>query len=438
MSTKLIFLAIIITLSYSGLCRAENENDYFSKENSIITENTLSKESTAPAEEKKTIALSGEFTSAAINSILTSSSTSNSLYTFSVCNLFLDARLKKMMKVFANMEIDNISQTNTTTTFWRELFFDFNYENKAYFRTGKQVLQWGRCNLWNPTDFINIEKKPFIRKIGYREGTYGLKAHVPFGTKYNFYGFIDTEGAAKSEDASLALKFEFMAGNTEMAFSSWLKNNKSPAYGYDFSSRLFHIDLLGEISVSKDDIQDRLIEESGVISTTRNTNDWAPQASFDMTKFFDLGNFTKRISVTNEFFYNGRGYNDNIFGDNRTYTFAKPIVTVTPLGLVTETTGTKARFFTANNLYSQNYYSKYYDAVFVSVGRFIVTDMTLNLNYIKNLCDTSGVLSTGVTYTNLNDFTLGLLVDSVLGSPNEEYTLPNEKFDVQLTLGITF
>ncbi|MCB4790272.1 MAG: hypothetical protein LHV68_00115 [Elusimicrobia bacterium] len=423
---RYIIVSFILT-SFSFCCFAENENEYFSNPDSMITENTSSKNPPLLKEEKKSIGFSGELTSAMINNVLLSSSTTDSLYTFTVCNLFLDARLKNMMKVFANIEIGINSQTNATTTYWRELFFDFNLDKKVYFRTGKQVLQWGRCYLWNPTDFINIEKIPFIRKIGYREGTYGVKVHVPFGTKYNLYSFIDTNGANKSEDASGAFKFEFLCGNTEMALSTWLKSQKSPAYGYDFSSRLFHIDLLGEISVSKDDISDRMIEENGVLRTGRLNGQWSPRASLAMTKYFDLGNFNDRISVTNEFFYNGTGYTDDVFGDNNIYSFSG-----TPIS------GTKKMFFLASGLYSQNYYSKYYDAVFISVGRFIVTDMTFNLNYIRNCNDNSGILSSGVTYKNLSDFSFGLLVNSFIGEQNREYSILNTKFDIELTVGITF
>jgi hypothetical protein len=100
---------------------------------------------------------------------------------------------------------------------------DFNLKNKIYFRTGKQVLQWGRCYLWNPTDFVNIDKQTFLTRIGYREGTNGIKLHIPFGTKYNFYNFLNFTDAQEFGDQSLASKFEFLIENTEMAFSVFTK-----------------------------------------------------------------------------------------------------------------------------------------------------------------------------------------------------------------------
>ena len=160
---------------------------------------------------EKTTRLSGEITSAVIHSEV-NASTSSQLAAYVLGNLFLDVRLKNDIKAMVNLEASYIGSSKTTLVNIREFFFDFNIRRKAYFRTGKQVLQWGRCYFWNPTDLLNVEKKSFIQKIGYREGAYGIKAHIPFGTQYNIYGFIDTGNAQESRDAAVAGKFEFLAG----------------------------------------------------------------------------------------------------------------------------------------------------------------------------------------------------------------------------------
>jgi hypothetical protein len=47
---------------------------------------------------------------------------------------------------------------------------------------------------------------------------------------------------------------------------------------------------------------------------------------------------------------------------------------------------------------------------FYCVSRFIITDLTLNMNYIHNFNDSTGALSAGVNYKNLSDFTAGCLL----------------------------
>jgi hypothetical protein len=158
-----------------------------------------------------------------------------------------------------------------------------------------------------------------------------------------------------------------------------------------------------------------------------------------MSKGFRLGNFNDRLRVGGEFFYNRPGYKKHFFDDSTVYPFRIPLVTHDASGTaVALPAGTKAGYLLGNNLYTMNYFSRYYGALFTSVGRFIVTDMTLNMNYIRNFDDGTGILSTGVTYTNLSDLTLGLLVNTFTGPRNGEYTYLKVTYDVQLTAGVSF
>jgi len=382
-------------------------------------------------EEKKTIGFSGELTSV-MEEVVYSSSTADPLNSYILGNLLLDARLKNGVKAFANLETSYYPSLHQTTSTLREVFLDFNINDRVYFRTGKQVLQWGRCYLWNPTDLVNVEKKPFIPKIGSREGAYGVKFHVPFGTGYNIYGFLDTGNADTGRDLGGALKFELLTGRTEMAFSGWAKRNRRPVLGYDLSSRLGDVDIAGEVSVARRDNGRFIRYNNGVLETFMNDKEWATKAAVDFSKGFRVGNFNDRLNVTTELFYNQIGYAQSPFRDKMNYNFSGPLALLYPTG------GTKRVFLLGNGLYDPNYLSRYYGAVFASVGRFIITDMTLNVNYIRNLNDDSGVLSTGVTYKNMNDFSAGCLVNAFLGPADGEYTFSGAKLFAQLTAGVSF
>ena len=429
---KICVLAVLLLVA-AGVCFSEeviDENEMFSS-SGIVTQAATS----APAPEaKKTIGFSGQFTSVT-EDVGVSTASRDSLNSYTVSNVFLDARLKNDIKAFANLEANYQPQSKTTEFDLREMFFDFNIEHRVYFRTGKQVLQWGRCYLWNPTDLINVEKVPFIRKIGYREGAYGMKFHIPFGAEYNIYGFLDTGNALSPDDLGGALKYEFLTGRTEMAFSCWAKNNFNTVYGYDFSSRLDDVDILGEFAVSKGDNVLRMTEENGALVARRDNDDYAPKASVNFSKGFRVGNFNDRLTVSTEFYYDRLGFDENIFKDNNVYPFASPVYLSGNTFLIG---GTKKEFLLLNGLYNPDYLSRYYGAMFITLNRFIISDMTLNLNYIRNFTDGSGVLSTGVTYTNINDFTVGLLLNSALGDANGEYTFSKVIYDVQLTFGISF
>jgi hypothetical protein len=433
---KILMCAIVLSVVALRLVYGEeviNENELFSNPQTDIVVPAPGIAATS-AEEKKTVGFSGEITNAWIG-VLSSRGAKTSLYTYTVANIFLDARLKRDSKVYANMETTYLSQTKLTEVALRELFFDFNIRRSVYFRTGKQVLQWGRCYLWNPTDLINVERVSFVRKIGYREGAYGLKMHVPFGTKANIYGFLDTGNAPNAEDVGGAIKYEFLVGNSEMAFSGWSKAGYHPVLGYDFSTRLGTFDWAGEATVSKGENRTRIIADQGTLSLTRRDEEISPRLSMNFTKRLRLGNFKDRITLIAEGYYNHAGYDENQFDDGDNYSFVSPTIGFAGLPL---TSGTRKDYILGNNLYLTNEFSRYYAAFLGSLSRFIITDMTLNVNVLQNASDGSGIISTGVSYQDINDFSAGLLINAAYGQPNREFTYANQSANIQLTFSLAF
>ncbi|NLM26368.1 MAG: hypothetical protein GX208_09695, partial [Firmicutes bacterium] len=68
-------------------------------------------------------------------------------------NLFLDARPDPNYRVFANVQV-NYGQG----IYLSELFSDFNYQDKIFFRGGKQTINWGVGYFFSPADVINVGK----------------------------------------------------------------------------------------------------------------------------------------------------------------------------------------------------------------------------------------------------------------------------------------
>lgn len=356
---KILFLIFIVFVCLNTYAQEKiDENALFP--NPEIGIGTI--DNKPPEEEKKSVGFSGEITSVINNN------QNNQLSSYILGNFLIDARLKKGTKGFTSIEAKYSAESDTTDFTLKELFLDFNIKNKVYFRTGKQVLQWGRCYLWNPTDLVNIEKKTFEKKIGAREGAYGIKMHIPFGTKLNIYSFIDTWKAQDIDSTAVTSKVEFLVGNTEMAFAVWGKKGFKPVYGYDFSTRLFKIDTYGELAASQ------------------SRDKWDSEASIGFNKSFDFRDVNDRITTRCEFYYN----------------------------------------------------TNHYAALFTSYKKFIISDLTLNMNLMGNLDDHSSILSSDVNYQDLTDFNIGLTVYSYLGPPNREYTPSGNGASTQLTVGIVF
>ncbi len=256
---KFIFAILTISTFFLNPSFASDpsvdENAMFSDTSSITSSKDIVDNKTISEKDQKSVSLSGQIVDANIGNFnrdwFDDLHRSNlQLSTFVLGNLLLDIRLPQGAKAFANLQTEYIPLDSAVMVSLQELFIDGNLKNHVFLRLGKQVLQWGRCDIWNPTDLINVEKKLFIQKIGYREGAYGIKLHIPFGTTYNIYGFLDTREASSIDSIAAAGKFEFLIGGTEMAFSMWDKKYCHPVFGYDFSTRLVGLDLTGELAVS--------------------------------------------------------------------------------------------------------------------------------------------------------------------------------------------
>jgi hypothetical protein len=228
-----------------------------------------------------------------------------------------------------------------------------------------------------------------------------------------------------------------------MAFSLWDKKSFHPVAGYDVSTRLLGLDILGEVSVSNGANTFSLGERNGVLVRAKS-DDWQTKACVEIGRQFDFFNFPRALTVTGSFYYNGPGYGDNFLADTSLHPFEgggllSPIFSQGTWGTsTTPRQETKRDFFMNNNLYEQHNFSKYYAALFTSVGRFFMTGLSSQLNAVYNLQQNSMILSGGVTYTSLNEFFTGILLSGYIGKENTEYTFQNQALTVQVTAGLTF
>jgi hypothetical protein len=424
-----------------------DENELFADTTTLSRQKDLvdsSKVHVQDATERKTTTISGDITAAATGVALRDYMhghhvTDTYLASLLVGNILLDARLLNNVKAFANCEADYSASSDTIGVSLREMFIDANISKQVYFRAGKQVLQWGRCFLWNPTDLINVEKKPFIEKIGAREGTYGLRVHAPFGTKVNAYSFVNLQGVDRADKIAGTVKLEFLTGGTEMAVSLWGKNNRPPVAGYDFSTQAFDINIYGEASISNGSNTPKMKEKNGILSIDTAMTGWNPRVSLGASRFFDFFDIHDGITVGVEAFYNGDGYKDNIFRDNKYYKFHDSVTFFVPKGPSMKLgMGDKKTFLLANNLWDPNYHSQYYVAVFTGISRFLLSDLALNLNAIANVEQGCGILSGSFSYTTLSNLTLGITIDGYLGGENTEYTFSKSAMDVRVTARLAF
>ncbi len=432
------------------------EDEFFGSAPVEATQGTAEKKNSAEDIEKERVGLSGilqgtgsyTMTRDFVQGI--SGASDNTLSNVMMGDFLVDARLQKSFRAFVDLNVSYLtggaplvhdfmtvptppakptpfllSENQTTFLDVKEFFVDFNAANTVYFRAGKQVLQWGTGYFWNPTDLINIEHKSFTNLTALLDGVFGLRSDVVFAREFHLYTFLNLNAIQDITDVAFAARSEFLVGTFEFGFSGWFKSGKIPVFGVDLTSPLFwSLNLTGEASFSWGDNQ-KMLDADGVTTSTIR-GQLVPKVDVGLSRSFDAFDVQDRIMVEVEFFYNGAGYDVNMFQK----------LSLNPTGLATF----------LGSYYQPGYYGKYYAAFFITVSKFIVSNMTLTLNGLTNLSDSSGIGLIGLAYDPVNNFELSLQLGSYLGPNNSEYTssptstygLSNNMFFVILGAKVSF
>lgn len=355
-------------------------------------------------------------------------------------DLALDVRMLRGYKAFADLEWSYVPPAPSgaiadSGASWRvpEMFLDANIAHRAYFRLGKQVLQWGRTYFFNPTDLINVERKSFFRRIGSREGVYGAKAHVPFGTAWNLYAFLDVHGVQRPDSLAGAFRAERLWGRTEMSLMVWDRGGRDPVYGADVSTRLLGLDFNAELALHQE-FESRTVSFTGSVPSVGTKRDeWAPRASMSLGRSFRVSGIQDRLTTVGEYYYNGPGNTERRLG------LASFLAALGPIGPGTGLTGANGMSaLAASGFYEPNSYSMHYAAFFATFNRFLRRDLTLTFNTIGNLNQGCALISSGIAYRDLNDFGLSLWVNGFAGPKDTEYTLSGQAVQVQMIAETAF
>jgi hypothetical protein len=351
-------------------------------------------------------------------------------------NMKLDARLPLGIKAFANSEFTWLADSNKALFQLQEAFVDVNVSKKAYFRVGKQVLQWGRGEIWTPTDLVNVEKKPILKDLGSREGSYGLKMHIPFGTQWNVYGFIDLNNIASVDNIAGTMKLETLIGGTEIAVALWKKPRTDPVFGLDFSSSIFDFSVTGEVSLTSGenyDIPTGLLP-GGYLKVGHPKDDIVARACIGLTRFVDLLDVDDRMIVHGEYYYNQAGMDGNVIKD---YNIGGLLRTIkkNPSDSLNSARPLVGQIM---DLYEPNSHSRHYAALSASISKFIISDITFSLMGLVNMNHGCAMLITGLYYRNMHNYTLGMELVANVGRDNTEYTFRGNRMSLNVYTGIEF
>lgn len=159
-----------------------------------------------------------------------------------------------------------------------ELFSDFNYENKVFFRAGKQRAEWGVGYFFSPADVINLGRIDPENPTADREGPLALKVHYPHKSN-NYYLYTIFEGINKPEQIAIAPKMEYLLGKSELGAGLFYQKDRSSRAMVTISSSFGNVGWFAEAVVGKDYNKDFLKETLPGIYSVQKGDDFFTQAT---------------------------------------------------------------------------------------------------------------------------------------------------------------
>ncbi|HEX6987620.1 MAG TPA: hypothetical protein VF170_19730, partial [Planctomycetaceae bacterium] len=178
---------------------------------------------------------------------------------------FIDARPRRDFRLFGKVKgdaaLDGEAQAGPVLKL-HELFADFDVGDKAFFRVGKQTVNWGVGYFFSPADIINVGRIDPEHPEAEREGPVALRVNVPTGSD-NLYAYAVYDDSAAGTKVAFAPKAEFVIGGSEVGLGLYYRAGRAPRAMATLSTSLGKVSLFGEAVLSKGSDK-RFVKEAAV------------------------------------------------------------------------------------------------------------------------------------------------------------------------------
>ena len=286
-----------------------------------------------------------------------------------------------------------------------QAWLKFDVDRTVFITAGRQHIKWGTSRFWNPTDFINSEKRDSLATYDLRPGKDMIKFAVPReATQTNYYGIALFDGpdpGSTTDKMGGAFRAETVWQGAEVGADFVARGNRPPVYGVDISAPLGVFDVYGEMSLT-----------TGSTTTYQSTAPLADGA--DISTLFTSntrqgpflqisggGNYSfpwkanRLATVGAEYFYNPLGYDD---------TAVYPLLVLT-------------------NQYQALYTGKQYAALYLTAEGFDSQKKTsYTLSTLSNLSDKSYLSRLNFTWQADTQITFETYVQYHHGREGGEFT----------------
>lgn len=314
-----------------------------------------------------------------------------------------------------------------------ELFSDFNWEDKVFFRFGKQTISWGVGYFFSPADVLNIQSIDPENPTAQREGPVSIRAHYPIpGSQNNLWAYaVFDDPDMKPEDTALAAKAEFVLGPWELGVGGWYRYDNPLRGMLTASGSVGQVSLFGEASLSRGS-ERKWVEGITVEGTPPSisviTREDDSSLFFKGSAGFMYSNSDLKLGVTGQYLYDAEGYSDD---DRDTLiSEANTLLDLTPAGPGKDAAAMMFKGLIVNS-------GRHYAALNLSRTELFTEDLSLNVFAMTNLSDFSGFVRPGLSYQLFDGASLGLSALFAFGPEDSEYIVLNDGPAVGITISST-
>lgn len=330
-------------------------------------------------------------------------------------DVYLDARPDPDFRVFAKINLAANAKADDASLRLklRELFSDFNYENRVFFRAGKQNARWGVGYFFSPADVISagrIDPQDPDKEL---EGPIALKVHYPVKSN-NYYTYLLFDQASALDRIALAPKAEFVLGRSEVGLGAFYQKDRVPRVMATVSSSLGDVGLFAEAVVSKGSDKG-FVGELGLIDYPLHRREQLfLHATAGAHYMFNdpEGHFNLTGAV--QYYFNGEGYEDQaLITDFRA---AYSVLLISKPDLV--------KHVAKNDLSSTG---RHYLAVLGNWGKMFNSKFSLSGAWTANLSDRSGIVSSTLSLPSLSRISPSVGVSFNYGDAFTEFGLAGKR-----------
>ena len=318
-----------------------------------------------------------------------------------------------------------------------ELFSDYVYKDKIFFRFGKHTIHWGTGYFFSPADVLNLTSINPEDPTVDLEGPVSLRTQLPFGVTGNAYLYLIANDQMEPLDIVIAPKVEFAVGKGELGAGAYYQRSLSPRLVTLYSFSLGDVDFFGEgvllygsdrvfVRPSRDQSAAEANADDGldlVLDTYKNDNALFAQATAGVRYLKTWENKVSLLAVA-QYFFNGEGYADA--ADGIFPAAYRLLLFPAENGLALDPAEQPDDYQAPPGLTFADlfYWGRHYFAGMISATDLFGTNLGISLFGMVNLSDLSGIVAPTLSYSFLDRFSVSLATRFTFGDGNDELTDP--------------